>query len=255
MGASSLAWNMQHNVGHHPNANRKGEYYNEDYDPDSRSGYPHVRLSPNHPWKPLYRYQHLYIWILFLGVGYKWLYGDFRSLYYRKYQSFEYCNISRGEVLLSLSTKAMFFCYALGAPSFAFGFLRAWAIFSLFLAAQSYVFILMFGVNHLTEDAVFPNEEFLERDWAKLQVMTACNFATHSKMWTWISGGLNHQIEHHLFPAISHTYLPYIQPIVKQTCKEFNVPYHSYPDYWSAICSYYNHIKSLGNPEDKQKAS
>jgi len=255
MGASSLAWEMQHNVGHHPNANKEGDYFNEDYDPDAKSGYPYVRINPHYDWKPQHRYQHIYIWILFLAVGFKWLYGDFKALYNRRYQSFEFSKISQRDIMESLLAKSFFFTYSLAIPSYFFGFAHGFGLFSLFIATQSYVFILMFGVNHLTEDAVFPDDTFRERDWAKLQVMTACNFATHSKMWTWASGGLNFQIEHHLFPSICHTYLPYISPIVKQTCKEFEIPYNAYPDYWSAFRGYYNHIKSLGNPDMKIKSS
>ncbi len=56
----------------------------------------------------------------------------------------------------------------------------------------------MFSVNHLTAESEFPNENFKERDWAKLQILTSTNFAVGSKLWTWLSGGLNYQIEHHV---------------------------------------------------------
>jgi fatty acid desaturase len=95
----------------------------------------------------------------------------------------------------------------------------------------------MFGVNHLTEDCTFPDGDlpYDKRDWAVLQVMTASNFATSSYFWTAISGGLNFQIEHHLFPGINHTHLPAISPIIVQTCKEFGVKYHCFPTFWSAL--------------------
>jgi len=248
MGASAISWNMQHNVGHHPNSNRKGDYYNEDYDPDSKSGYPIIRITPNHEWKPHHRYQHIYVWILFFFVGIKWLYGDFRSLYYKKYQTFEFWKTDTKFMIYALSMKLSFFCYAYFIHIYLNGFLHGTGMFILFLASQSYVFILMFGVNHLTGDALFPNDDFKERDWAKLQVLTSCNFATKSRIWLWLSGGLNYQIEHHLFPSINHMYLPYIAPTVKQTCEEFNVPYHTFPDYYSALVAYCGHMKSLGNP-------
>jgi len=252
MGASSLNWEMQHNVGHHPNSNRKGDYYDEDYDPDAKSGHPFVRLTPNHEWKPIHRFQHLYIWFMFSVVGLKWLYGDFRSLIQRRYQTFVFWDISRLYVAWTLATKAFFFFYAFGVFAYTHGAWQGFCMFNCFLAAQSYVFILMFAVNHLTEENEFPNETSKERDWAKLQIMTSTNYANDSKLWLWISGGLNFQIEHHLFPGICHTYLPYISPVVKQTCKEFNVPYSSFGSYFDALGSYYNHIKNLGNPSEKK---
>jgi len=246
MGASSLNWEMQHNVGHHPNSNRKGDYYNEDYDPDAKSGYPFVRLTPNHDWKPMHQYQHIYIWALFSFVGLKWLYGDFRSLILRRYQTFVYWDISTAYLVWTLTAKSFFFFYAFGVFAYTYGLWHGWCMFFVFLAAQSYVFILMFAVNHLTEDSEFPNETFIERDWAKLQISTSTNYSRDSRLWLWLSGGLNFQIEHHLFPSICHMYLPYIAPVVKQTCKEFNVPYSSFDSYWDAVGSYYKHIKNLG---------
>jgi len=253
MGGSSLTWVMQHNVGHHPNSNRKGDFYSEDYDPDSKAGYPYCRISPNQDWKPLHRYQHLFIWILFLGVGLKWLYGDFRALYLRRYQSFEFWHIQKSLVIWSLTTKFFFFFYALYIPCVYHGIFYGTFAFLAFLAAQSYVFILMFGVNHLTEETIFPNENSNERDWAKLQILTSCNYSLNSKFWHLASGGLNFQIEHHLFPAICHTFLPFIAPIVQETCKEYGVPYHSFPSYSVALKSYYNHLKLLGNPNHSKK--
>lgn len=247
MGASSVNWEMQHNVGHHPNSNRKGDYYNEDYDPDAKGGYPLIRMTPNHDWKPMHQYQHIYVWFLFSFVSLKWLYGDFRSIFLRKYQTFVYWDISNLYVAWSLLGKALFFSYTWGAFAYYHGISHGWWMFFYFLAAQSYVFILMFGVNHLTEESEFPNSETIERDWAKLQIQTASNFAINSRLWLWISGGLNFQIEHHLFPYICHMYLPYISPVVRQTCKEFNVPYAQFETYWDALSSYQAHIKALGS--------
>jgi len=106
-------------------------------------------------------------------------------------------------------------------------------------------------VNHLTEGSYFPTEQEHNRDWARLQVLTATNFAVGSTFWTWLSGGLNYQIEHHLFPSICHVHLPKISPIVQQACKEYNIRYTAYPDYTSAIVAHYNHMKTLGqNPEE-----
>jgi len=112
-------------------------------------------------------------------------------------------------------------------------------------AMHSLTMSVLFSVNHLT-DTVFPEKDFHERDWAKLQVMTSSNFAMDSMLWRWIAGGLNYQIEHHLFPSLNHMHLPYIQPIVKQTCKQFGVPYVVYDSLWSALISYTHHLQRMG---------
>jgi len=110
----------------------------------------------------------------------------------------------------------------------------------------------MFSVNHLTDLSTFPDEKVVNRDWARLQVMTATNFAVGSKFWTAFSGGLNYQIEHHLFPYLCHVYLPLISPIVQQTCKEFGVPYLTFPSFWDALAGYITHLRNLGNPDQKK---
>eukprot|EP01088_Endostelium_zonatum_P017953 TRINITY_DN5569_c4_g1_i2.p1 TRINITY_DN5569_c4_g1~~TRINITY_DN5569_c4_g1_i2.p1 ORF type:complete len:108 (-),score=24.30 TRINITY_DN5569_c4_g1_i2:88-411(-) len=88
----------------------------------------------------------------------------------------------------------------------------------------------------------------MERDWAKCQVLTTANYNTTSKVSEWLSGGLNFQIEHHLFPTISHTHLREISGIVKKTCGEFRVPYFEHKSYWGALKHHYEHLKRMGKP-------
>lgn len=79
----------------------------------------------------------------------------------------------------------------------------------------SYAFALQFVVTHLADDVAFPEESNQDNDWAKCQVFGSSNYSTANPLATWFSGGLNFQIEHHLFPTIAHTRLPEIAPIVK----------------------------------------
>jgi len=253
IGASSLIWEHQHNIGHHPNSNRKGDFYSEDYDPDAKSGYPFVRINPNMEWKPHHRFQHLYIWFLYGFVSAKWFWGDIRSLILNRYLSFELWNLPLRILIFQTITKSFFLFYAIFVPFYINGFINGLILISFFLGTSSWVFVLMFSVNHLTTESEFPNENFKERDWAKLQIMTSTNFAVGSKLWTWLSGGLNYQIEHHLFPSVNHTYLPNISHIVQQACKEYNIPYHNFPTYWDALASHIDHLYQLGNPDNKSQ--
>ena len=86
----------------------------------------------------------------------------------------------------------------------------------------------------------------IENEWAIHQINTTTNFATKQRWHNWFWGGLNFQIEHHLFPRISHIHYPAISKIVKQTCKEFNVAYNEFPTVVSAIYSHLMHLKALG---------
>lgn len=245
MGGSWVIWTMQHNIGHHPHANRLGDYEDEDFDPDSRSGFPLVRLSPYYIHRSYHKYQHYYIWLLFPWVGIKWMYGDMKYFLKGKYQTMEFWDFSPNLFYYNIITKVIFISHSVILPLYLHGLIRGLILVSILFAVNSYVFALLFAVNHLTTESIFPHEDMPEKDWAKLQVMTSSNYALDSTFNLWLSGGLNFQIEHHLFPYISHLQLPKISPVVRQTCKEYGVPYFAYPTYTDAIKGYYNHLKHL----------
>lgn len=262
MGSSQVVWRHQHNVGHHPNANNTDSTKSPSkmdptaFDPDASAGNPFVRLNPTQPHRWLHQFQHIYMWFLIMFINFKWFVNDVRAMRNRKYMEIEFAKTRPGELESLAVTKSLFLIYACVTPVYLHG-LYGLFLFVVFMVATGYVFVLMFGVNHLTEDCAFPDNNLAvdKRDWAVLQVMTSSNFANDSSFWTFISGGLNFQIEHHLFPGMNHTFLPLISPIVRQTCKEFGVPYQSFPSFWSAVYSYYAHLKNLGNPKTNLKKS
>jgi linoleoyl-CoA desaturase len=256
MGSSRVVWQHQHNVGHHPNSNNSAMEKTPpskmdplSFDPDAAAGNPLIRLNPSQPHRWIHQFQHIYMWLLIVGINFKWFVNDIRAMTKRKYMEIDFGKTRVGEIESLAITKSIFLLYGLGVPFYLHGPFGA-LLFVTFTVATGYVFVLMFGVNHLTEECTFPDDNLAvdKRDWAVLQVMTASNFATDSFFWTCISGGLNFQIEHHLFPGMNHTHLPSISPIVRQTCKEFGVPYKNFPSFWAAIYSYYSHLKTLGNP-------
>ncbi len=83
-------------------------------------------------------------------------------------------------------------------------------------------------------------------DWAAVQCQTSVNWAPGSWFWNHFSGGLSHQIEHHLFPSLCHTNYAYIQDVVEKTCEEYGVPYQSEPSLWVAYGKMIRHLKCLG---------
>ncbi len=83
-------------------------------------------------------------------------------------------------------------------------------------------------------------------DWAKLQVMTAIDYAHGSWLTTFLSGALNHQVVHHLFPHISQAHYPQIAPIVRKTCEEYEVPYVVLPSFWEALKAHLYYLLVMG---------
>jgi linoleoyl-CoA desaturase len=105
------------------------------------------------------------------------------------------------------------------------------------------------GITFVTDkiDSKEPLEAIIvQDDWATHQIKTTSNFSTKSKFLTWALGGLNFQVEHHLFPKISHVHYPKINEIVKRTCADFNVPYQEIPSLFKALKSHLHHLKVVG---------
>jgi len=109
---------------------------------------------------------------------------------------------------------------------------------------------VVFQLAHVVEhtDFVDPSTDGsrIENEWAVHQVNTTVNFATHNKVWNWLFGGLNFQVEHHLFPRISHVHYPEINKRLKQVCAECNVQYREFPSLRSALWSHLMHLRQVG---------
>jgi len=133
--------------------------------------------------------------------------------------------------------------YMLGFTSWLIGFLS-------FTIVAGLTISIVFQLAHTVEHTHFPmpHEETgrLEDEWAIHQLKTTANFAPRSKVISWLVGGLNFQVEHHLFPKISHIHYPAISKIVKQACQEFDVPYIEYPRMYQAVASHVNFLKQMG---------
>ena len=72
------------------------------------------------------------------------------------------------------------------------------------------------------------------------------NFCPRNPLLTWMLGGLNFQIEHHLFPRVPHTHYPRIAEIVRRNCALHGIRYTSQPSLRAALGSHYRHLRTLG---------
>eukprot|EP01089_Gocevia_fonbrunei_P020943 TRINITY_DN792_c0_g1_i2.p1 TRINITY_DN792_c0_g1~~TRINITY_DN792_c0_g1_i2.p1 ORF type:complete len:333 (+),score=44.89 TRINITY_DN792_c0_g1_i2:468-1466(+) len=245
MGASSFVWKHEHNIGHH-------QYTNSTADPDATTGYPFLRYNPAQAWKPYQKYQHLYIWIAYGFVGIKWYVSDMTYAAKGFYRSMKMYTMSKEELILLIVTKSLTLVWGFAIPIYFNGFLWGGLIMpGIAVAAAGYCFALQFVVTHLADDVVFPEEYAKETDWAKCQILTTSNYGIDSTLARWLSGGLNFQIEHHLFPTICHARLHEISPIVRQTCKEFNVPYFKHDSFYDGVKHHYDHLKRMSISPDK----
>lgn len=249
-GANIMPWHHQHILGHHVLTNVFGA------DPDlpmAKDG-DMRRLVPAQVWRSVYKYQHIYLPILYSLLGIKIRYQDFSEFMINRMNGPVrvnwYDNVwirIVGSKLVWASWRMLLPVYYLGCSwSTVLGYMLVADVISGFWLAYN------FQVSHITEDMSWPNgrpgENSMELadSWAENQVKTGLGYAHDDKVWTYVCGALNFQIEHHLFPGLSQYYLPEVAPIVKATCKDFGIPYRYVPTFWEAFKAHIRFLKAMG---------
>jgi linoleoyl-CoA desaturase len=248
LGGSSLTWKIQHNVLHHSFTNITG--IDEDIDPGKL-----MRFSPHDKHYKLHKYQHIYAWVLYSLMTISWFTAkDFKQIVrYHREGLTKFTGQSFRSILWSMiGSKAFYFGYSLAIP-LIFVTSVPWYTFLLAYFIMHFVcgfmLAIIFQPAHVTPDAEFPVPEdngSVENNWAIHQLLTTANFAPKSLFFSWFVGGLNYQIEHHLFPNVCHVHYKKISKIVRETASEFNLPYHSKKTFAGAVIAHARMLKALG---------
>jgi linoleoyl-CoA desaturase len=117
---------------------------------------------------------------------------------------------------------------------------------------------IVFQLAHCVQEASFPapapGTRRMETEWFTHQVETTVDFARDNRFLTWYLGGLNFQIEHHLFPKICHVHYPALSPIVEATCRTHGIHHRSHRTMRRAIRSHVRWLRHLGRPSGVQPA-
>ena len=235
---------MKHNVIHHAYTNIDGV----DDDIDIK---PWMRMSTTQPKYAMHRYQHIYFWFLYALLYILWIFVlDYQKYFKRKIGDMPIKKMSFKDHLIFWGFKIVTSVLFVALPIYRLGF-TSWLIgFLLLQLLQGLVISIVFQLAHTVEHTHFPmpDEETgkLEDEWAVHQLKTTANFAPRNKVISWFVGGLNFQVEHHLFPKISHIHYPAISKIIKQACDEFDVPYIEYPRMRHAVASHVSFLKQMG---------
>jgi len=244
LGGSSFMWNVKHNIIHHA-------YTNIDGVDDDIDIQPWLRMSSTQPKLAMHRYQHIYFWIFYALLYILWVFVlDFTKYFRRKIGDMPLKRMSVSDHVIFWAFKLFYYTVFLAIPIYQVGFM-SWLIgFGVFSLVTGFVISIIFQLAHTVEHTHFPMPDEvtgkLEDEWAIHQLKTTANFAPKNKFINWMVGGLNFQVEHHLFPKISHIHYTKIRKIVKQACKEFDVPYIEYPKMRHAIVSHVNFLKQMG---------
>jgi linoleoyl-CoA desaturase len=244
LGASSYLWHWKHNIFHHTYTNIEGA----DHDLNAK---PFGRLAPDQTRHRPHRFQHIYMWALYGFMLPKWhLVDDFQNAIEARIDD-NLIPRPRGWALVQLlAGKAMFFAWALVIPMF----FHPWWVVLLFYGATAFLVGLLlavvFQLAHCIQEADFPrvsvdSNRVLE-PWARHQVHTSVDFARHNRVLTWYLGGLNYQIEHHLFPKLCHLNYPRISAVVEDVCGEYGVRYVAHEGMLEALSSHWRWLRHMG---------
>ena len=243
LGSSGANFRRAHNYGHHTYTNHFELDRVFDLDPSIVRIHVNQRLFPHH------RYQHIYAWALYGLLPFFNLIRCFEEMFLKSNYPIRRGTVGVAEVLGQLVVKLVWVSAMLLAPIQLHGIVTVVPIWLLYMVVLSWCYGIFFAVNHYTFDAGYQDNSNRASDWGVVQVENALNFAPDSWFWTQVSGGLNLQIEHHLFPSMLHTRLPEISAIVKQTCAEFGVTYNAYPSFWASVKAHYDFIKAMGQDQ------
>ncbi|HMB73107.1 MAG TPA: fatty acid desaturase, partial [Gammaproteobacteria bacterium] len=210
-----------------------------------------ARFTPHQPRHAHHRWQHLYIWVLYGLMAMKWHFlDDFRTLLRGRIGPHRIPRPRGRELAVFIAGKIVFFTLALGIPLL---------MHPLAVVAAGYVAVaivlgvslsIVFQLAHCVEEADFPlpeqENDSLETPWAVHQVDTTVDFCRDNGFVTGLLGGLNYQIEHHLFPHVCHAHYPAIAPLVRTTCRDFGIQYKEHASFGAGLRSHYRWLRRLG---------
>jgi linoleoyl-CoA desaturase len=244
IGGSSYNWHWKHIVFHHIYVNITS------YDTDLDIGI-FGRLTPYQRWVPIHRWQHYYLWVLYGLVAIRWqLYDDFHSVLTGRMGEQEYPRPKGWELGIFWAGKAAFLALAFGIPLLFHPFWLVLGFYGLTMFVLGLLLSVVFQLAHTVESAKFlspePETGQIDNAWAIHQVETTVNFARDNWFITWLLGGLNFQVEHHLFPKICHVNYPAISKVVKQTCQEFGINYMEHRSFWGGVVSHFRWLRQMG---------
>lgn len=243
IGANAYIWNIMHNQVHHTYTNISG------HDDDIELANGLVQLSPHHKKNRLQKYQHIYAFALYGLTTLSWFFRKDFYKFFKKNIGSQHYKHPRIEYFNLFFYKFLYYALFIVIPFLLLDitwwqFLLGYFIMNFI---EGLVLGLVFQLAHMVQETeiVLANPDNTIQDaWAEHQMRTTADFATPNKWISYLTGGLNMQIEHHLFPKICHTHYPKISHIIRQTAHEFNLPYHENKTFASALKSHYLFLKN-----------
>jgi linoleoyl-CoA desaturase len=243
LGFSSYAWRVKHNVAHHTYTNVAG------FDDDINQA-PFARLTPEQQPRRWYRLQHYYLWPLYSLMVLRWQTGgDIAPLVRGRIGNSALRLPKRWDLVGLVAGKLIFLGWAVVVPLLVYPWWAVAAGYAAVTMVASLITATTFQLAHCVEEADFATADELRDDrrpWAVHEVETTVDFCPRNPFLTWVLGGLNYQIEHHLFPRVPHTHYREIAAIVRRNCAKHGIRYTAQPSLHVALRSHFRHLRRMG---------
>jgi linoleoyl-CoA desaturase len=250
IGANASMWQIQHNQLHHGFTNI------DEVDMDIAPPKVILRFSPNQERYWIHRFQHFYVWFFYSISTLIWVTSkDFVQIFkFKRVGLLDGKNQLRKELRQIILWKLFYYSYMLVLPMLLLP-VSPWFVLLGFVsmhAVTGFSLSVVFQLAHVMPTNVYPlpdEKGMIEKNWAVHQMMTTSNFSPKSRIFSWFIGGLNYQIEHHLFANVCHVHYKNISPIVVNTAKEYGIPYHTQQNFILALWNHYKMLRYLGRVE------
>ena len=247
VGANGYMWKITHNIIHHTYPNIHG--LDEDLEVS-----PFLRLSPGAKLRWIHKYQHIYAFFLYAQTALFWVFvKDFKYFLQRDIGPYKGRSHPKSQIATLVFMKLLYLSYIIVLP-LAILDITWWQFLIGFLAmhlAGGFALGIVFQLAHVVEATDYPaanDDGAMDKSWTVHQFETTSNFATKNRWVSWYVGGLNFQIEHHLFPKICSIHYPAINKIVREVAERYDIGYNHYETFRAAVRSHYTSLKSLGRP-------
>jgi len=248
LGANGYIWKITHNVVHHTYTN----IHQHDEDLEVAE---FIRLSPHSEYKPIHRLQHFLAFPAYSFATVFWAFiKDYKYFFKSHLGPYENKSHPLKEWVILIVTKILYYTYTIALPlmllditfiQWLIGFMTLHMVAGIILG-------VIFQLAHVVEQTDHPQPDenaHIDNHWLIHEMETTANFARDNKLLCWYVGGLNFQIEHHLFPKVCSIHYPAISHIVEATAKEYGVPYHMNDTFLGAVASHYRVLKKHGQPD------
>jgi linoleoyl-CoA desaturase len=243
LGSNAFLWKVKHNIIHHTYTNITG------VDSDIEN-WPVLRQTPAQKCLPIHRYQYFYMFFLYAITTLHWMVADdFEKYFTRRFASTPIRHISLQVHLVFWLSKLLYVFFYIALPIYLLGWQTWLTGFIIMHLTMGLLLTTVFQLAHLVEKTTFENGEpgrKIEEEWAIHELRTTANFAIDNRIITWYLGGLNYQVEHHLFSRVSHIHYPALSKIIQHECEKFGLTYNNYKTVQEAVVSHISLMKKLG---------